>query len=239
MGVTVALASARFVNRDMAYNLAQMERCMQQARDAGARLVCFGEAFLQGFGALTWDFETDQTIAVSVDSEPILRLCKRSAEWGVDVLFGFLEREEDKLYSACALIAEGRLAHVYRRISRGWKEYWRTDDHYREGTKVVPFDYCGRKCLIGLCGDLWDMPERFAQEQDVLFWPVYIDYSQQEWLACARREYAEQAAKVQSRVLMINAVDENALGGCFDFAHSEVQCEHALGLGESLLMVDI
>lgn len=239
MGVKVALVSARFVNRDTAHNQAQIERWMLSARDKGAELVCFGEAFLQGFDAPAWTFETDREIAVPLDAEPIRRLCARSAEWNVDVLFGFLERDGDALYSSCALLSQGRVAHLYRRVTRGWKEYWRTDDHYREGTTVVPFDWRGHKCLIALCGDLWDAPERFALGQKVLFWPVYIDYSEQEWAQGAKSEYAEQAAKVQSRVLMVNAVDENALGGCFDFCCGQVRDELALGYGEGMLVVEL
>lgn len=41
----IALASARIVNRDMNYNLAQIKRYMSEAKARGAELVCFGEAF--------------------------------------------------------------------------------------------------------------------------------------------------------------------------------------------------
>jgi hypothetical protein len=30
-------------------------------------------------------------------------------------------------------IALASAKHLYRRVSKGWKEYWRTDSHYREG----------------------------------------------------------------------------------------------------------
>ena len=54
-----ALASARIVDRDINCNLSQMERYMKEAKEVGADLVCFGEAFLQGFNALSWQYEED------------------------------------------------------------------------------------------------------------------------------------------------------------------------------------
>ena len=60
----IALASARIVDRDINYNLSQMERYMKEAKAMGADLVCFGEAFLQGFNALSWQYEEDKKIAV-------------------------------------------------------------------------------------------------------------------------------------------------------------------------------
>lgn len=58
----IALASARIVDRDTNYNLSQMERYMKEAKATGADLVCFGEAFLQGFNALSWQYEEDRKI---------------------------------------------------------------------------------------------------------------------------------------------------------------------------------
>ena len=81
----------------------------------------------------------------------------------IDLLFGYVEREGDSLYSSCALMQKGQLLYNYRRVSQGWKHYWRTDHHYREGDTVEVFSYRGKRCAIALCGDLWDnCAERFA-----------------------------------------------------------------------------
>ena len=155
----IALASAKFKNNDVPFNLRQIEDCMLQAKEAGAELVCFGEAFLQGFDALTWYWERDRDVAVTTDSEVFRALERLTADTGIDLLVGFLEREEEEIYSSCALLSEGRAVHNYRRISRGWKDFRKTDGHYREGREVTPFRWRGRTCLIALCGDLWDAPE--------------------------------------------------------------------------------
>ena len=76
----IALASAKFKNNDVPFNLRQIEDCMLQAKEAGAELVCFGEAFLQGFDALTWYWERDRDVAVTTDSEVFRALERLTAE---------------------------------------------------------------------------------------------------------------------------------------------------------------
>ena len=146
----IALACARIVDRDMEHNLAQMEKYMAKASVSGACLVCFGEAFLQGFNAFEWDYETDKNLAVSLKSNLFKRIRTMAGKYGIDVLFGYNELDGEKIYSSCALMTPEGIHHNYRRISRGWKEYWKTDDHYREGDCVIPFDYRGRKMVIAL-----------------------------------------------------------------------------------------
>ena len=50
--ITVALASKPFVNGDIGANLTVVLATMAEGTALGADLVCFGEAFLQGFDSL-------------------------------------------------------------------------------------------------------------------------------------------------------------------------------------------
>jgi len=116
----IALASAPIRNGDVAFNLTQMAKYISLAREQGAELVCFGEAYLQGFDALTWNFEEDRSTAISCSSGLFQIIAGWTRDSGIDVLFGFLEREGDAIYSACALVSGGELVLKYRRISKGW-----------------------------------------------------------------------------------------------------------------------
>ena len=243
----VALISAKVRNGDMAFNLAQMRTWMREAKEQGAELVCFGEAFLQGFDAFSWTYEKDRLIACSVQEEVFEALKAETANAGIDVLFGFLERDGETLYSSCALLGQGQLIRLYRRVSVGWKEYTRTDDHYREGESVEAFQYRGRMCVTALCGDLWDVSApRFQLGQEITFWPLYIDFSREEWYGeeNERRQYAEKAAEFGGHVLMINSVDDPlpqesaALGGCYHFCEGVIKAEWPLGQ-EGMLVTDI
>lgn len=212
---------------------------MIEAQKKGADLVCFGETFLQGFDALSWHFERDKNIATATNSTVFAQIRQLSVKHQIDVLFGYIELDGDALYSSCALIANGKLHHNYRRISKGWKEYTQTDRHYREGNAVDVFDYKGKKCVIGLCGDLWDYPERFALGENLLLWPVYVCYSVEEWENGAKTEYAEQAAKCCPTTLYVNSICENdALGGVAFFENGNAKKELSIG-SEGLLVVEV
>ncbi len=222
----IALASARIVDRDITYNLSQMERYMKEAKGEGVDLVCFGEAFLQGFDALSWQYEEDKKIAVPVSSWEFTQIKKLTKELGVDVLFGYNELEHETIYSSCALISDGKILHNYRRISKGWKEYTKTDEHYKEGSAVEVFEYRGKKCAIGLCGDLWDHPEKFSLGEEILFWPVYVSWTKEEWENGGKAEYAQQARLCCKHTLYINSLcDGDAFGGAAYFVDGAVQKE--------------
>ncbi len=60
----IGLVSYQCRNRDTAFNMKQIERAMQCSAKK-ADILCFGEAFLQGFDALCWDYETDKAIALA------------------------------------------------------------------------------------------------------------------------------------------------------------------------------
>lgn len=235
----IALAVARIVDRDICWNLSQVERYMRQAKAEGADLVCFGEAFLQGFNALSWHYEEDRQIAIPTSAACFTQLKAWTKELGIAVLFGYNELERETIYSSCALLSGGEIIHNYRRISKGWKEYTKTDGHYREGKSVEVFDYRGKKCVIGLCGDLWEYPERFALGEDILFWPVYVCWTEAEWENGGKMEYAQQANVSCVNTLYINSLcDGDAFGGALHFHNGDIAGELALQT-EGLLLVEV
>jgi N-carbamoylputrescine amidase len=218
----IGLASYRCENKNTEFNINQIERAMREAQGK-VELLCFGEAFLQGFDSLCWDFEIDKNIAVSKESETMERLRKMTVQYGMAILFGYIERDGERLYSSCAVIADGTIVHNYRRISRGWKEFTRTDEHYCEGTVTGEFRLQEQDFMVSLCGDLWDFPERFRTGHTLL-WPVYVNYSKEEWEGGAIEEYAAQAVLAAGETLMVNPLDNDPVnhGGSFCFRNGTV-----------------
>lgn len=221
----LGLASYQFRNKDTAFNLSQVEKGMQESRGK-VDLLCFGEAFLQGFDALDWNYETDKEMAITPDSEVMEKLCRLTVEYGMDLLLGYIEKEGEILYSSCAVIEKGKLIHNYRRISKGWKCGWLTDSHYREGCAAKGFLYHGRKIQIALCGDMWEFPEKFKTD-DLLIWPVYCTFSLEEWKT-TEQEYADQALLACPKTVMINSITEEPAdpvshGNAFYFHNGSVE----------------
>ena len=99
----IGLVSYRCENRNVAYNMSQIERAMKYA-EGKADLLCFGEAFLQGFDALCWDYDTDQRIALELSSETITRLRSWTVRYGVSLITGYIEKDREKLYSSCVVL---------------------------------------------------------------------------------------------------------------------------------------
>ena len=216
----LGLVSYKFINNDIEFNISQIEKAIKQSRDID--ILCFGEAFLQGFDAFNWNYEHDKVIAISKDSATMKRLEQISKDYNIDLAFGYLEIDKDNLYSSYAIIINGKLTYNYRRISLGWKEVSLTDYHYKEGNEVLEFNYKGHNVVIALCGDMWEYPEKF-KSNDLLLWPVYVNFTLDEWQEY-EQEYAEQALLACNNTLMINSLSDKpkSYGGAFYFKDGKI-----------------
>lgn len=234
----IGLVSYRSKNRDIAFNMKQIELAMRRS-EGNVDLLCFGEAFLQGFDALCWDYEKDKEIAIELSSESISQLRKWTLQYGVSLIVGYIERDRERLYSSCAVISDSEIVHNYRRISKGWKEYEKTDGHYCEGDEVKPFYLNGKGITLTVCGDLWEFPVRFKTDE-LLIWPVYVNYSIDQWNHGIIDEYAAQAALAASDVLMVNPIDDDPVnyGGSFHFRNGQTVSRLQFGQ-EGILVVNI
>ena len=234
----IGLVSYRCENRNTAFNMSQIELAMKRS-EGKVEMLCFGEAFLQGFDALCWDYDTDRKTALELSSEAMARLKTWTVQYGICLAAGYIERDQEKLYSSYVVIADGKIIHNYRRISKGWKEYSKTDEHYCEGNLTEPFRVQGKDMMIALCGDLWDYPDRFRTEH-LLLWPVYVDYTMEEWDSGVLNEYAAQADLAASDVLMINPMDNKPVnhGGSFHFRNGRA-IERIPFDQEGILIVEI
>ena len=217
----IGLVSYRCENHNTAFNMSQIELAMKRS-EGEADLLCFGEAFLQGFDSLCWDYEIDKTVAVDLSSDPINQLRSWTVRYGISLITGYIEKDQERLYSSCVIISDGKIIHNYRRISKGWKEYSKTDTHYCEGNNAEPFQLHGKNMMLALCGDLWEFPERFKTEH-LLIWPVYVNYTVEEWNQGSIDEYAVQASLAAKDALMINPIDEAPVnhGGSFHFQNGK------------------
>lgn len=234
----IGLVSYRCKNRDVEFNMSQIERAMKRS-EGKADLLCFGEAYLQGFDALSWDHDEDVATALELSSKTMDRLRDMTVRYGVSLLTGYIEKASGKLYSSCVVLSDGKTVHNYRRISKGWKEYSLTDGHYCEGTEVKSFTLNGKDMVLALCGDLWDFPDRFRTDS-LLIWPVYVNFTPEEWSSGILAEYAAQAASAAKNVLMVNPLDDEPVnhGGSFFFQDGQIIARLPFD-EEGILIVDI
>lgn len=235
----IALAPVKLKNKDVAFNMSQIKHYMQQAKENNAILICFGESYLQGFHCLTWNYDVDCKIAISVHSPIFQLLLNLTKEIGIDLLIGFYELDINSIYSSCALLSNGKIFHKYRYISKGWKNTSKADAHYREGNTVTCFTYHDKKCLLALCGDVWDQPKRFSLGQDLFFWLVYVGWTKEKWNSSEKNAYAKQAKYCCKTTLYVNSICINdANGGAALWMDGTIQAEVPMDT-EKLLIVEI
>lgn len=240
----IALACMPVENRNMDFNEREIHKAMA-AVSGKADLIVFGEAVLQGFDCLCWDYETDRHIGVALTDAPIQRIRQSAITYKIAVSFGFIQRDGERLYSSQVFIeADGEILHVFRRLSKGWKEFKRTDHHYQEGTCFERFPYRGITFTIGLCGDLWaeSLPEQInALRGDVVLWPVWCDYTPEDWNHRLKYAYARQAALCGENVCLVNPFcrdPDSAAGGAAYFQGGQIMEELPAGQ-TGILIVDV
>ncbi len=241
----IALATATVKNRNIEFNMQAMIDAMNKA-SGQAEVIIFGESVLQGFDCLCWDYETDKHMAVAITDAPIYRMREATKQCGIAVSFGFIERIDDILYSSQIFIgSDGEIVTVFHRVSIGWKEYDKTDDHYREGKHFEKFCFGGKSFAIGLCGDLWTdgRPEEMkALNADVVLWPVWCDYNADKWNNSIKHEYAEQAALCGDSVLLVNPccadpdAPDVASGGLAYFRNGSIVSELSAGNSGTMIV---
>lgn len=239
----IALAALAFEDRNIRRNQQTILQAMEKY-SGQADLLVFGETFLQGFDVLTWDYDKDRLLAVEERDPVIEEIAEAASTYHIAVSFGFIERCGEKLYSSQLTIgADGKKVNLFRRVSEGWKEP-EAGAHYAEGSEFPLFSYGGKSFSIGLCGDLWDEKNVQAIHQlhaDLVLWPVYTDFNVGEWDREIKFDYAVQAGKLGSRVLLVNSYCltekeyETAKGGAIYFLNGEIRSE--LEAGEPGVMV--
>ena len=241
-----ALAALGFMNENIQHNKNVIIDTMVKCSEA-ADIVIFGEAFLQGFYAATFEVEHDDKIAISNNSQIIKEICADAKTHNIAVSFGLIEKVNDCFYSSQITIgSNGEVVDIYRRVSPGWK-LPHAGEQYLEGDGFHTFSYMDKTIAVGLCGDLWfdeniDMIKQL--HPDVVFWPVYTDFNYNEWNTSMKYEYAEQADKLGGNVLYVNSVckdkdeDEIARGGAVLFIDGKISKEVPAGK-ENILIVEV
>ncbi|WP_338817267.1 carbon-nitrogen hydrolase family protein [Parvimonas micra] len=235
----IGLVSYEFNNGEIEYNIKKIEKAI--ISDNGkADLLCFGETFLQGFDSLSWNYEIDKNIAITKDSFIMDKLKNLSEKYNIDLGIGYIEREREQIFSSFVVIEKGKIIHNYRRITKNWKEYSITDEHYCEGKISASFIYKNREFKIALCGDMWICPEKF-KTNGILLWPVYCNFTKEEWENTEQSDYAKQSKLVSDNVLLVNSITKEepiSVGGAYYFKNGKI--EKSLELDkEDILFVEI
>ena len=128
---------------DVGSNLEAIARFAAEASRQGCRAVCFPECCLTGY-------DTDQAAkkALSRQDSALQAVSDISAEYGVDLLVGFLEKSREGLHITHGLFRPDRTREFYRKTHLGQKEA----RIFTPGDCLPVFPLsCGLTCGFQLC----------------------------------------------------------------------------------------
>ena len=150
---------------DLAANTAMILDYMAQARQAQAGVVCFPELAVCGYPPedllLKPRFLADARAAVER-----LALAAR----GVTAVVGFPLAEGGVVRNAAAVLAEGRVAAVYRKIELPNYGVFDERRYFAAGDECLILDMGGTGVLVSICEDVWlagNQVERVAAQAGV------------------------------------------------------------------------
>ena len=153
----IAVAQINTTVGDFAGNAQRLERAVDQARAAGARLVVAPEMALCGYPAddlwLRDDF-CDEAMA------HLMKLASRCLD--VALVVGYPHREGRTRYNAAAVLRGGRIEHSYFKQKLPNYRVFDEQRYFRAGDRACVFEAEGRRFGLTICEDLW-FPEPAAK----------------------------------------------------------------------------
>jgi len=219
----IGLTMAKFINNNIGSNISTCISFIKEAKEKGVDLIMFGEAFLQGFGALEWIPEKDLLVGIERQSNELNMLRKYCRKKEIALGIGYIERENGTLFSSYLVInKKGHDLINYRRISKGWRIEKSENNVYTEGTTFYTFDFMDHKITAGLCGDFWtdEVIDKLPQDIDTVLWPAFVCYDKNEWTEEEYNDYIKQSKKICKNIFFVNSIceDEESLAYCSSFA---------------------
>jgi predicted amidohydrolase len=129
-----------------ATNLERADEFLREARSADAVLAVLPEMFNTGY-ALQADF---RPFAEETDGPTLRHLSRRSHDWRMGIVAGFVERDGQNLYDALALCLPDGSVHIYRKRHLVFWERFR----FRPGREPLVVATPWGRVGLAICADM-------------------------------------------------------------------------------------
>jgi NAD+ synthase (glutamine-hydrolysing) len=146
----IALAQINSTVGDIPGNAAKIREWTDRARDEGAQIVLFPELALTGYPPEDLLLKTHFVDAAGAALEELARETE-----DIVALVGFPERRDD-VYNACAVLAEGRVAAVYRKMFLPNYGVFDEARYFQSGTEAAMIEVNGVAIGLTICEDIWE-----------------------------------------------------------------------------------
>ena len=202
--VKVALAQIDLVVGDVAGNTAKIIEFAEQARDRdGADLVVFPELSICGYPPEDLLFHS----GLRVDVEGAVRQI-RDQVFGIAILIGFPEYDDDNIFNACAVLHDGQVLAHYRKHLLPNYAVFDEERYFTAGQDAAVFTLNGIRIGINICEDVWSPAPIAAARSAGAECVVAINGSPFEVSSQERRESAvrQRIEEVGIPVVYVNHV---------------------------------
>lgn len=145
----IAVAQFQPKDGDKQYNLTVMENLIRRAVTAGAEVISFHEMCITAY-TFTKDLSREGMLDLAEnvpDGPSVQRLIALSQTYGLPILAGLVEKEDDRIYNTYVCVDETGLVAKYRKLHPFISQYM------APGNEYVVFDLKGWKCGMLICYD--------------------------------------------------------------------------------------
>ena len=146
----VALAQMNPTVGDLDGNVRAIVERIGEAVRAGADLVAFPELCITGYPP---EDLLLKPAFVQRSREALEAVIARSA--GITVVVGFPERDNAKLYNAAAVVRDGRLIDVYRKVHLPNYAVFDEERYFTSGNRCPVYRFDGTAFGVNVCEDIW------------------------------------------------------------------------------------
>ena len=146
----IALAQIDTTVGDVAGNARKVADGIARARDEDATLVVFPELALTGYPPEDLLLKTHFLDAARVALDDLAAQTR-----GIVALVGFPQRADD-VYNAAAVLADGKVAAVYRKIHLPNYGVFDEQRYFQAGSRPALFELNGVQIGLTICEDIWE-----------------------------------------------------------------------------------
>src|SRR3954451_844178 len=148
----VALAQINPTVGDIPGNSRKIKEWIGRAREEGAQLVVFPELALTGYPPEDLLLKTH---FVDSAGAALDELARETDDGDLVALVGFPERRDD-VYNACAVLAEGRVQAIYRKMFLPNYGVFDEARYFQSGTEAALIELNGVAIGLTVCEDIWE-----------------------------------------------------------------------------------
>ena len=239
--VRVAVAQINCTVGDLEENTSKIKEYLSRAKNEGADIICFPELALTGYPP------EDLLIKPEFISDNLQKLQEIAASADkIIAVVGFVDRTKEGIYNAAAVIYEGKIKGIYRKMHLPNYSVFDEKRYFIPGVEPLVFKYGGFIFGVNICEDIWHAGDPIKKQAalgaeciiNINSSPYYAGKSRErERIICAQ---AKDNAVAVVYANLVGAQDELVFDGQSMVVGSKGEpLASAHAFQEELLVVDI